>query len=366
MSEFSKFKAIYCSGLYIPNPATVTALSLLFDKVYLPKNIDFIKEFSKRYRFGDGTNTAEQFFQEMLLGNSDIKGNVRNVSLGTGNDDPLNGLTELQRKTANLYLARGIFFALSNKSLFPDVFETQLVNGPFSTNVEDAVRENEGKKVFTANISFDLDLDDNNEFTEKMSLGYFPIVDNCWGYKSKVEKVDAISAREIAALLAMKSISVAFPNTIGVHPEIILEARHKLSDHLPPFWSAMLKLSVDLKSRIKEAKTFDEVYKEAQFLVDTTVIPALIDLRQKMIREKKDWFYKILSPIQKGLRVFVGNPPLTQQQLISNALVLSSDVLMSCAENMRTINTLKAEAGLTFLLETQSVLNEKNHRPRKR
>ena len=49
MDELTKFKGVYCSGIFIPDPATVTALSLLFEKIRIPNDYAFIQEFSKKY-----------------------------------------------------------------------------------------------------------------------------------------------------------------------------------------------------------------------------------------------------------------------------------------------------------------------------
>jgi len=78
-----------------------------------------------------------------------------------------------------------------------------------------------------------------------------------------------------------------------------------------------------------------------------------------MNKERKNWFFNILSPVQKGLRLMIGNPPLTQQQLITNALVLSADVATAIAGQMKNIEALREDAGLTFLLELSKVLDKK-------
>ena len=156
----------------------------------------------------------------------------------------------------------------------------------------------------------------------------------------------------------MKSVEMVFPRTKPAHPQVILEARDRLSDQLPPFWSAMLKLSVELRGRIRDCKSSEEIVREGQELVDTMVRPALIDLRQKLIKERREWFYRILSPVQKSLRLLIGNPPLTQQQLFTNALLLGADVAMTASKNMRQIEALKGEAGLTFLLDLQRELDQ--------
>jgi hypothetical protein len=42
---------------------------------------------------------------------------------------------------------------------------------------------------------------------------------------------------------------------------------------------------------------------------------------------------------------------LSQQQLLTNALVLAADTCTSVAENIHAIESLKREAGLTYLLD---------------
>jgi hypothetical protein len=354
MSSLTNFKAVYCSGIFIPEASAVSALSLLFEKVYLPQNFELIEEFARKYHFVGKPNNAEEHFNNMLPKDTGVVTSFRLTN--EDGSDPFHHLTEAQKQTANLYLLRGMGFALTYKSLFPEVFETQFYKGHI--DVVDSGESELEKKWRRHTVSMKLELDhDAAEFPRLLSEGYIPVVVNKLGDQMPRRGIDELSARQVASLLAMKSVEIILPKTRGVHPEVILEARERLSDHLPPFWSAMLKLSVEMKDRIKECQSIEELFGESQFLIDTLVLPALIDLQQKMLREKKDWFYKILSPIQKGLRVMVGNPPLTQQQLITNALVLGSDVLVSAAENMRTIEALKQEAGLTFLLEAQKIVS---------
>lgn len=344
MRQLTDFKAVYCSGLFIQEPSTVSALSLLFEKIYLPKNISLVEEFAKKYKVEK--KTAD--FSNTTIINKDT------------NNEAFSSLSIVQKQTAFEYINKGIQFANFYKTLFPEVFESNFYEG-FNISPEDLKKVNESKKPVTISISFDLDFGDTNDrFSQLVNGGYIPIVDNNWPDIGPNQFLDDITAKQIASLLAMKSIEIIFPSTQGVHPDIILEARDRLSDYLPPFWSAMLKLSVEMKKNIKECKSMSEVLKESQHLVDTLVLPALIDLQQKMLREKKSWFYKILSPIQRGLRLMIGNPPLSQQQLITNALVLGSDVIMSAADNMRTIEAMKEQAGLTFLLEANKIVSKNN------
>jgi hypothetical protein len=358
MSSLTDFKAVYGSGMFIPKASTVSALSLIFEKVNLPTNLKLIEEFARKYEFVSEFRNAEEFLQKNVFGNQEAQRHIKNFRFTDDNDfNPFNHLTDRQKRTAYLYLAKGIRFALMYQSLFPEVFETRFYDGSMSTRI-DPKKENHPEPTRTISVTMELEFsDDESEFPRLLSSGYIPVIDNNWGEHMPANGLDDLSVRQMASLLAMKSIEIVFPKTRGVHPEVILEARERLSDHLPPFWSAMLKLSVEMRGRIKECKSVKDIFSESQALVDSLVMPSLIDLQQKMIREKRDWFYRILSPIQKGLRIMVGNPPLTQQQLLTNALVLGGDVLMSAAENMRTIEALKQEAGLTFLLEAQRIFS---------
>ncbi len=53
----------------------------------------------------------------------------------------------------------------------------------------------------------------------------------------------------------------------------------------------------------------------------------------------------------------IGNPPVTQQQLITNARILTGDVAMHASNQLRAIESLKNEAGLTYLLELDKITN---------
>jgi hypothetical protein len=344
MSSLTDFKGVYCSGIFIPEPSTVSALSLLFKKVYLPSNIKLIEEFSRKYRFG-----------ELWMTKPGLPLPKRIQIIDGDQHELFTHLTDTQRLTVCDYLFRGIQFFHYYKDLFPEVFESQFHKGDISITKED----NEYEKTHSVIVSNKGNLErDENEVPNMVSMGYIPVLDNNWGDMILQRNVDERSARQLASLLGMKSIEIIFPKTQGVRPEIIIEARERLADYLPPFWSAMFKLTVEMRNRIKVCKSAEDVFAESQYLIDTLVMPALIDLQQKMYKEKKNWFYKILSTVQRELRVVIGNPPLTLQQLLTNALAIGSDVLMTAVESMRTIEALKRESGLTFLLEAQKILSK--------
>lgn len=354
MKTLTNFNAVYCSGLFVPSASAVSAIALLFEKVYLPNNLEFIKAFAQKYRI----NVPEE--------NREIINNLRIEQINlhdaqSVNADPFKELTKGNLFTAYAYIHWGMEFALKYQSLFGEVFDTDLFDEGKPLEVK-LVKEGKLGELNTYNVRrrpMKIVEGDEGTFPKLIQKGYIPLVGK-FGLPdiSNNKNIDNITAKQLSALLAMKSVEMMFPSTKPVHPEVILEARDKLRDHLPPYWSAMFKLTTDLKTMIKDSKTNKDIVREGQDMVDTIVRPALIDLNDKLEKERKNWFYKILAPMVSGVKIMLGNPPVTQQQLLTNALVLGADVTMSTIGNMKRIDALKNEAGLTFLLDLSRIIEK--------
>lgn len=136
-----------------------------------------------------------------------------------------------------------------------------------------------------------------------------------------------------------------------------MEARERLKDHLPTFWSSMLKLSAVLSERLKTESDEKDLQREVDHAVSTIVRPALIDLVSKMEKERKQWFYRILSPLAKGLLVLAGKPPSDLAALVSSSLTLGAEVVLDVAQQLRKVEALKQESGLAYVVELHKTLN---------
>lgn len=343
MSQLCDFKAVCCSGVLVPDQRTVTAMALLFSKVFLPSNVEAISGFAQHYRIETRDPVSPEFRIENAAG--DVA-------------DPFPQLSEQQRATALLYLEWCRHFSLQNHELFGPLFETNAYENSHPMKVtlmqQGAPGERNTYNVTTQPMIL---MEEDSTMSTLVAEGYMPVVVHPHSRQTRPSQLDAPSAKQMAALLAMKSVEMLIPPTKSAPAETLLEARDRLKDHLPPLWSAMFKLTSQLRKMLNNADS-SSVVSEAEHLVDSLVRPALIDLTRKMELERKNWFYKILSPLQKTIKVCIGNPPLTQQQLITTSLVLASDAAMSVAGHLRTIDSLKEEAGLTFLLKVEKELGE--------
>ncbi|MCK4798983.1 MAG: hypothetical protein KAT05_16540 [Spirochaetes bacterium] len=337
--KLSSFEGICLPGFFMMNPAMITAASLLFDKIYLPNQLELIIDLSKKYKITTNKR-IEMKFERMVSKNENII------------ENPLKHLSSSQQRTVQEYLRLVRLFCIKHHELFPTVFQTDLFKSNKVLDVK-LIKEGIKGKLNTYSVepnSLQVTTEDLHSLENKLRNGSVPLISSSQ-LNLNTEKIGKISDSSIAALLAMQSIEMLLPSTKGVRPEVILEARERLCDYLPQFWSVMLKFSKDGKNIIQNSKTTEEITQECKNLVDTTIRPVLIDLNEKIIKEKKNWFYKILSPIGGSMKLIVGKPNLTNLDLLTASTSLATRVGTDYVDHKRKLNELKDEAGLTYLIE---------------
>jgi hypothetical protein len=346
LNNLSTFNGVYLSGFYIKNKATVTALSLLFEKVHLPNQLEMVIEFAKNYLFD-----PENRFP-------DIKIEIESIEDEGGQDDPLAGLNEVEKLTAQKYLYVSQMFCIHNHELFPTIFTTDMLENNKVLDVKLIKKGVKGKlnKYRVTPAPQIVSLNGLSAIKTKLDNGFVPIIGQEKLYDTALNVFKDNKA--VASILAMKSVEMLLPSFKSAAPGDILEARDKLKDHLAPFWTSMLKLSMDAKKIIKDSKTSKEAIDECQNIVDTIVRPALVELIVKMEKERKNWFYRIVSPVANTVKLFVGNPPLTQAALIKSSLALATEMTSEYVQSKQKIEDLKSESGLTYLLEVHRKLRK--------
>lgn len=344
MHSLNSFRAVYCSGLLIPNQSTVVALGLLFEKVYLPNNIEFIVDFAQKYR----VNTKSVRYKELQL-----------APESPNDANPLDQLSPEQQENAYKYIDWCMECAFRNHELFGQVIESNAFggSGPLHAKLIEQRAPGELNRYEVSRVPLQLVGDDADGLARLVQSGYVPVVGNLQNPKL-MQGGHGSTAKELAAMLAIKSVEMLFPATKSVPAEVILEARDKLRDQLPLFWSAMFKLSVELKKAIEECKTPQEISAIGTELVDTIVRPALTDLNHKIELERKQWFRRVFGGVFKALKVAAANPPLTQEQLIRSSLMLGADAAMNVSEHLYKVEAMKAQAGLTYLLDLNALVDK--------
>jgi hypothetical protein len=157
------------------------------------------------------------------------------------------------------------------------------------------------------------------------------------------------SVRELTSILAEECIRLVLPKCNEIYAEDIMEAREKLKDLMLPFRMSMQKLSSILKSEIRERTDFDAIRSEAKFIAESTVEPALVEIKRKIETEKdKLWikiFGKVVGWIPFVAKAFASPSP----DQIYNTLVKIYGDAGEIAEGVTGV-ALAKEPGLSFLL----------------
>lgn len=374
--KLSKFEAVFCPGFLPTEPGTVTALALLFERTHFLNHLEYVIRLAPHLRVilpsQDASTNAYFTFRTPDEGAPD-KGPIFNIPQ---EEDPFSRLTKEERQAAAAYLFSAMKFHIDYGLLFPDVFTSSLNAGGDSIPLPNSkvfsalleLRDSGEIMAFIDGGRFNLGREE--ELDLLISQGKIPVLAGI-SLPESSQQAGAYSAAQIAGMLALHSIAMVLPAMKEGDAETILEAREKLRDHLPPFWSSMLKLSTELSARLDatigtEKMQQREVDYVVAHVVDATVRPALIDLVDKLEKERKQWAYKILSPLSKGLSVLVGKPPVTSLELIGASLGLGANVALGITDQFRKVETMKKESGLVYLLELHQLFSKPPRKKRKK
>lgn len=349
-TNFEKFTGIYCSGLFIPNPAMLTTLCILFDQIYFANNLEYVLSFSKKYKITLNDRKMKEKCDHMVF-EPVIESDEIFI------EDPLDGLTEGQKETVRAYLMQAQYFFIHNHELLGNIIKSDMLpdNDPLEVELIKMGNVGELNTYAVREKALQVSLDGLHQMNDLIDQGAFPIIGK-YHIDVNESQAERLSSRSLASLLAMKSVELVLPAMKEVEPEIVLEARDRLKDQLPLFWASMLKLSTKLKAQIDQGMKSKDIIFETQEIVDTTVLPALIELKSKINMEKKNWFYKILNPLYDGVKMFMGNPKLTTENLVITGLSTGMNITSNFIDQEYEIQKIKKEAGLTFLLRLDNLI----------
>jgi len=156
-------------------------------------------------------------------------------------------------------------------------------------------------------------------------------------------------AKNLTKILADQCINLSLPEIKIESPEEILELREKLCTQIIPFRMTMQKLSSDLRKMLNDNYTIDNIKKEAQFLVETKVEPALNELKRKVELEDSSFFKKLFGNVINWIpyfaQIYSAPSPDKYFKLVEKVLG-DTTALMKEAES----DSLEKEKGLSFLL----------------
>jgi hypothetical protein len=161
------------------------------------------------------------------------------------------------------------------------------------------------------------------------------------------------NARVLSTALALEAVTLVLPPLPDLSFPQIAELRAETRGEIKPFRRAMLKLSKDLHSALLGASTLSDVQKEARFLVETTILPELAELRETLSKPRRPWHRRAMD-LAKSVPELVGNfATLPTSMATARLLARIGSALADVRDDQLAAAGIAKRGGLHFLLRIQ-------------
>ena len=346
MSE-KKYIGIYYPDSIIKDPRSMATFCLFFDEIHLISPSDDSKDPTSTYK-----NLPDKFYLNVIGKPSE----------------------EEMKRTAGFYQ-----FVLANKALLKDVlfYEPHLLNVGVTKIMEKLLG---GKLTLDELQEFASgetpEMKAINDFNEKYPNIQSDIVfkaavsslklakDNDWvligddpDAPIPIFSKKEMNVRLLTSILAEECLQVAMPQCVSMTPDQILEARDKLRDQLIPFRMTMQKLASRLKQSVQDNEAYFDIKREAQFIAESEVEPAIFEVKRRIEIEKDRFWIKIfgktISWVPFIAKSFLAPTPDNIYKTIEKVYGDVGDIV-----EFGNNASLVREPGISFLLSAQKVIED--------
>lgn len=191
------------------------------------------------------------------------------------------------------------------------------------------------------------------------SEGYVPVTDSpdvsipaCY-----VDKIETKRASYLqAGTTAMQSLDLLIPAFATLQPEEILEVRERLRNELEPFRLAMLSLAPKVRSGITDGSSLEEVRKEAKYIAETSILPALGELERRLSLENGVFWRRLLqTTIGAAPRIalsWLGKGALAS---VIETVATGRELVIAQIGRESLVDSLRSSGGLGYLLSVSNL-----------
>jgi len=315
----------------MPNIRLMTALSLYFDRVYISNwHVKHINEPSIKEKLEIILPKHELSFLESSI-------NFRN-KFSSLDPDAIRFL-DYPDENALLDLLKAIPLKVTeNFKIFSEAFFLPLLSYAYAEGFYIG-QEKQAEERGLSDVHIPLSFMEDNRL-----IPPFP-------------KNDKILADFFASIIATQAIEISLPDLEAIGTESILWAKEKLSEQLLPFRMSMYRLSKELRSLLKNDATQKQILNEARFLVKTLIMPRVIDLRQRLVLEKRKFtrnvVIKALDTFKLIVRYVVSPDPIQLAKLSGDM----ATGLLSYEEYRDSIVKIQNESAISYLADLPKYLN---------
>lgn len=139
------------------------------------------------------------------------------------------------------------------------------------------------------------------------------------------------NAKLLSAIMAIECVNLVMPEIGELEPSQILEARDDLSKHVRPFRISMLRLSAELNRAIGGASTKEDIIAAGKFIVETDVLPTLLELKSELEKPRKGWLSRTWNLTKKVPRLACSYATMNLEAAIPQTVEALGDWLVAGA-----------------------------------
>lgn len=107
------------------------------------------------------------------------------------------------------------------------------------------------------------------------------------------------NANLLASVLALECVALVLPVVPPLSPREIVELRGELKGELLAFRGELLRLAAELNRSITENASAAELQSAANFVIKTSVLPALLELQNKLSTPKRSWTVRAFDAVKQ-------------------------------------------------------------------
>lgn len=158
------------------------------------------------------------------------------------------------------------------------------------------------------------------------------------------------NATLLASVLAIESVKIVLPRLKAYAFEEVAEFREETREIVKPFRIEMLKLSKELNGAIQSESSMEDIQREAKFLAETTVAPALFDLCQIIEAPASPWHKRAID-LAVSVPEIVGNfATMPRSYAVARLMAKIASVLGDVATDQKTKQDAISRTGMNYLL----------------
>ncbi len=193
-----------------------------------------------------------------------------------------------------------------------------------------------------------------NAYVYARAQGHVLINDNpalpVLGFGAATMKGDATA---LATVLALESARMVLPSIKPVTFEEIGQFRAETNDLAKAFRREMIRMSRDLNAMIQSETPLADIRKEARFLVDTTVGPALEELRAQISKPSRPWYKRIVSVAKDLPELIASFATLPPNLVVAKVLAKVCEVLADVRDEQLEAEGKAKRCAFHYLLRVE-------------